>query len=93
MGERTQQLLRDQLLRGRAQGHDPRVEWREPPPQYPNGVTKYWAVCSCGYRSSMRATHKQALTTIFWHLGKVLDRKKDHARNGVSQPGAVGPGL
>lgn len=72
--------LIQQVKQGAALGHQISVERRDPPPEYPAGRIKFWAVCSCGYRSTQRVTDVQAFRTAIWHLGKVIGLSSDEAR-------------
>ncbi len=53
-------------------GHLADLEHRPPPAEAPAGFAKWWAVCSCGYRSSAKRAEKEAVRTVLWHLGKVV---------------------
>lgn len=57
--------------RAAALGHVPSVEHR--PAAQDGWHEKYWATCSCGYRSTRRATKAEAFSTAIWHLCQVLD--------------------
>jgi hypothetical protein len=92
---RAEQLVALGRRRGKQLGHDPRVEVKTPPVQYiEHGLTKFYAVCTCGYSSTRRNSHKQALLTVFWHLGKVAAESEEGRRvnGGVSKPGNVASG-
>ena len=93
---RTREFLVEQAQRAEERGHRLSIEHRDRSEEFPGmgaRAVKWWAVCSCGYRSTVRATHGQALGTAFWHAGKVVDQDQEVAKNGVSLPGSVRPAL
>jgi hypothetical protein len=90
---RAERLVALGRERGKQLGHEPWVEVKSPPPEFvERGFTKFYAVCTCGYRSTRRATHKQALLSVFAHLGVIAAQSEEGLRlNGVSKPRNVGP--
>ena len=93
---RTRRFLVEQARQAEERGHRLSIEHRDRSAEFPEEgarAVKWWAVCSCGYRSTPRATHGQALGTAFWHAGKVVDQDQEVAKNGVSLPRSVRPAL
>lgn len=78
---------KEQLRQARELGHTPSLERRDFP-DHPGAPPKIRLVCTCGYQSTWRRSEKAALSTIIWHLGKVLGendaRNAEIQRNGVS---------
>lgn len=81
MASKGRSFLVTQAQRAAALGHALDLEHREPPADQPKGRHKWWAVCSCGYRSTARATQAQALHAAFWHAGGVAGEASS-TRNG-----------
>lgn len=78
-------FLTTRLARVAALGHTLKIEHRPPPADHPEWRTKYWAVCTCGYRSTQRATEAMAVSTAVWHAAQV-DAEGEAARvNGVER--------
>lgn len=79
------------IKEGEALGHTVGVEFRDPPPEHAaRGRRKFWAVCSCGYRSTARATEHTAVSTAVWHLGQITGEatkeERQRARDGLAAP-------
>jgi hypothetical protein len=98
--QRGRAFLVRQVEQAAQLGHRVDVENRDRRDEFPekgHAAVKWWAVCSCGYRSTVRATQAQALATAFWHCGEVVGdasrAAKQARRDGVSLPGSVTPGL
>jgi hypothetical protein len=70
-------------------GHVAHLEERDPP--VPGGNKKWWAVCSCGYRSNARLARVAAVGTAVHHIAKVAEKLDHERRNngGVSLPSIV----
>lgn len=85
---RAEQLVALGRRRGKQEGHDPRIE---PMGNRRGAVEGGWwrAVCNCGYSSTRRAGQKQALLTVFWHLGAVA-AESDSGLNGGLRRVAAG---
>lgn len=63
--------IAEMLIAARDAGHVVHLEERSNP-DYPEAGTKYWAVCSCGYRSAVRRSRQGANGAAGIHLGKVV---------------------
>lgn len=84
---RGREWLIARIKEAEALGHTIGVQRRDPPPEHPDGRVKFWAVCSCGYSSTVRATEAVAVSTAVWHLGQVTGEASreelERARNGL----------
>ena len=84
---RAERYVQLGMRKGQVLGHELHIDEKPPPAAFPNGLTKFYARCSCGYASNRRNSHKQALLTAFYHLGYVIAESEEGSRrNGVSQP-------
>ena len=89
---RGRALLIRQAQQAAALGHRVDIESRDRRDEFPeqgHAAVKWWVVCSCGYRSTARATQAQALGTVFWHVGQVVG---DGGRRNGSAPAPTGDG-
>lgn len=83
--------IADLLIAARDAGHVMHLEERSNP-DHPEALTKYWAVCSCGYRSAVRRSRTAANSAAGVHLGKVAPL--DDRNGGVPRSRAAGrPGV
>lgn len=77
---------KEQLRQALELGHEPSIVRRDFP-DHPGAPPKFWLRCTCGYESTARRSEKAALSTIVWHLGKVLGesdaRETEMRRNGA----------
>lgn len=84
----TPEFERD-LLVAQALGHgefEMDIKWSEHMQR-----EKFWFMCSCGYRSTVRWSAADAMQVAQWHIRKVAqEHRNQHSRNGgVSLPGNV----
>lgn len=100
VAERQREYLLTLVARAVDAGHEVRLEVRDRRAEFPKqgaAAIKYWAVCSCGYRSHVRATETTAVMAAVWHVGAVLPLSEaDRAearRVGVRLPVTVGARL
>jgi hypothetical protein len=79
---RAEQMVALGRRRGKQLGHDPTIE---PMGNRRGAVEGGWwrAVCTCGYVSTRRAGQKQALLTLFWHLGMVAAQSEEGLNGGL----------
>ncbi len=65
-------LTRATVERAIELGHQVELEHRPAPADHPEWNAKWWAVCSCGYRSTARLSEKAGVQVVLWHLGKAV---------------------
>ena len=88
--ERGREWLKARIVEAQGLGHTVRIERRDPPSSVPEGRVKFWAVCSCGYRSTARATEGTAVAAATWHVGSVTGEAdgrrvvEERRRNGLA---------
>lgn len=98
--ERQLAFIRQQLDAAASAGHALTLEVRDRTAEFPDrppGVVKYWAVCSCGWRSRAMATEWTAVTIACYHAGSEVgvtaETWQESRRVGVRLPQPVGPRL
>ena len=65
-------------------GHVVRLHERPPPAEHPEGFTKWWVTCECGWNSRMNRSASAARTSAGHHLGKMAGLERDATRkNGL----------
>ena len=53
-------------------GHEVWTESRDRRDEFPDSHVKWWAMCSCGYRSTWRGSETIAAGAAYHHLWKVV---------------------
>jgi hypothetical protein len=93
MSGRTEEIVRIAV----GLGHIVRLHERKPPSEHPDGFTKWWVTCDCGWNSRMSRSLAAARTSGGHHLAKMagLERSADR-KNGLENfparlPKNVGP--
>ena len=83
---RGRALLIRQAQQAAALGHRVDIESRDRRDEFPeqgHAAVKWWAVCSCGYRSTTRINEELAAGAAYHHVMLVI---REYRRNGIKPP-------